>query len=162
MPSYSRARKQSSSLSSWLGGRTEIRKFILSNVLPDLQDFVGVLNTGAPIYPPDTIVFAKARERMARLRTICENYGIQLITVLHPTRQDRAPFNALATAADAAGVPLLIPVAKMAYPNELYSDGFHLNAQGMEHFTRDLVSPLEETLLRRSNPTRKLPEWAAK
>src|SRR5215510_4512308 len=39
------------SLSSWLGGRAEIRKFILSNVLPNLQNFAGKLNTGPPVYP---------------------------------------------------------------------------------------------------------------
>jgi len=135
------------SLSAWLGGRADIRKFILSTMLPDLEDFVGWLRPGPPSYPGADVVFNKVRDRMARLKTLCESHGIPLITVLYPTLQVKDPFDALAKAADAATLPLVIPVAKIAYPSELYSDGYHLNAQGMERFTRDLVAPLEGRLL---------------
>jgi hypothetical protein len=66
------------SLSAWLGSRVEIRKFILSHVITDLQDFVGLLNTEPPIYPVENIAFDKARKRMVQLKTLCESYGIKL------------------------------------------------------------------------------------
>jgi hypothetical protein len=135
------------SFSSWFGGRAEIRTFILSNILPDLQAFVGKLSPGPPSYPAEEVIFSKVRERMARLKTLCDSHGVQLITVLHPTLQARAPFDVLAKAAEAAALPFVLPVAKQAYPRELYADLYHLNARGMERFTRDLVVPLESQLL---------------
>jgi len=135
------------SFSSWLGGRAEVRKFILSTILPDLQDFVGKLSPGPPSYPAEEVIFSKARERMVRLKTLCDSHSVQLITVLHPTLQARTPFDTLAKAAEAAALPLVLPVAKLAYPSDLYADLYHLNARGMEHFTRDLVAPLESQFL---------------
>jgi hypothetical protein len=135
------------SFSSWLGGRAEIRTFILSNILPDLQHFVGKLNPGPPSYLAEEVIISKVRERMARLKTLCDSHGVQLITVLPPTLQARTPFDALAKAAEAAALPLVLPVAKLAYPSALYADMYHLNKRGMERFTRDLVVPLESQLL---------------
>jgi hypothetical protein len=135
------------SFSAWLGGRAEMRKFILSHMLPDLQHFVGKLNPASPSYPAEEMIFSKVRERMVRLKTLCESHGVQLLTVLHPTLQARAPFDIFAKAAEAAALPLVLPVAKLAYPSALYADLYHLNAQGMERFTRDLVAPLESRLL---------------
>jgi hypothetical protein len=134
------------SFSAWLGGRAEIRKFLLSNVIPDLEQFVRTLNDGPPLYPADSVVFDKARTRMTRMKALCESYGVQLVTVLHPTNQVKDPFDVLTQAANASALPMVIPVAKMTYPRKLYSDGYHLNMLGMDRFTRDLLSPLEDVL----------------
>jgi len=134
------------SLSSWLGGRAEIRKFLLSEIVPDLEQFVKKLNDGPPVYPADDVVFDKARERMRRLKALCEGYGVQLVTVLYPTEQANAPWDALAKAANAAALPIVIPVAKMGYPRALYADGYHLNTEGMDRFTHDLIAPLENAV----------------
>ena len=135
------------SLSAWLGGRAEIRKFLLSNIIPDLEQFVRVLNGGPPSYPGDDLIFEHTQERMERIKSLCERYGVQLVSVLHPTLQSQAPFAALSRAANVSGLPLVIPVAKMEYPNSFYFDGYHLNTQGMDRFTRDLLHPLEAALL---------------
>ena len=135
------------SLSSWLGGRAEMRKFLLSKVIPNLEQFVKMLGDGPLQYPAADVVFDKTQGRMRRLKALCERYSVQLVTVLHPTNQLHAPFDPLIQAANASTLPIVIPVAKMRYSSELYSDGYHLNALGMDRFTRDLISPLENALL---------------
>lgn len=129
------------SLSAWLGSRAIIRKNFLRLLFPDVEQFTRKLIT-LPSYPEGDRAKVAATQRLHDLKSLCESFGVRLVVVLHPTLDRRAPFDALRTAAGLAGVELIAPV-HLEYPESFYSDGYHLNATGMERFSRDLLPALE-------------------
>lgn len=130
--------------SSWLGNRAVIRKNLLRLIFPDFELFTRRL-TVPPRFPQAEIAYKKAIARMRDLANVCQSYGVRLAIILHPTLNNREPFETIRDAAGIAGLPVIAPV-HMDYASRLFSDGYHLNHAGMKKFTGDLSPQLEERL----------------
>jgi lysophospholipase L1-like esterase len=86
-----------------------------------------------------------AIERLQALRDLAARWNSQFVLVIPPSDGGRGDPAAaeLQAAGDAAGVPVLLPVAAGSLPADLYADGFHLNQRGAEAFTARLIDSLE-------------------
>jgi len=135
------------SLSAWLGTRAVIRKNLLRLIFPDLELFTRKLASPG-VYVDADAAYKKALGRIRDLKLLCDERGVALLVILHPTLDPQAPFDAILRAAKAAGVGVIAP-AHLTYSAELFSDGYHLNVLGMEKFTRAVAAPLQEELLGR-------------
>jgi len=132
------------SLSAWLGTRSVMRKNLLRVIFPDLEVFTRKL-VGPPVYPDADSAYEKAVRRMRDLKSLCDEKGVKLVVILHPTLDNRTPFESVLRAAQEVGVGVVAPV-HLAYSADLYSDGYHLNTLGMRKFTQAVSAPLEQEL----------------
>lgn len=125
--------------STFYGSRSEIRKWILNNIIPDLQALTSRLQPTAKPLGDSTFIETAAAPRMRRLAELGTSFGVQIIVVVPPVSEGGDDAYALQAAGKAAGVEVLVPSA----PGELsvsdFADGFHLNDQGSKKFTAALA-----------------------
>ena len=138
-----------SNLSAFYGLREELRKLVVSKLVPDLQNVTSRLVAGAAAertLPADGGV-AIAAARLMALRQHVETVGARLLLVIPPTPapDPRGLEARIQSAATQSGVTVLVPV-EHTLGREFYSDGFHLNEQGEALFTRRLAAALRVAL----------------
>lgn len=136
-------------LSFFYGTRTEIRTWILGNILPGLPH----LFHSTPTVPKAQAFAAVAAQRTAQLRDLCTQHGAELVIVLPPARLNTGA-DVILQAAAANGVKVLSPIAPGVLPSSDYSDNFHLNSSGAGKFTPALASGLRQVLVSSSHRAR--------
>lgn len=131
-----------SNLSSFMGSRAEIRKWIISTAMPDFGVLAKSLARTNP--PPLDPAFVEnlSRQRLSHLANLCGQYGIRFELLLPPLLGSDDNSDAVRRAAAGTGVPVLVPIASGSLPRSDYSDGFHLNARGASVLTSHLLPML--------------------
>lgn len=136
--------------SAFFGLRAELRKFVAGKILPDLPELTSLItrHSSAALKPED--VYATALARLRALREIAAEGSADIILVIPPTGvgDTAATARAVRDAGIAARVSVLIPAAPCSFRAEDFSDGFHLNRRGAEHFTTRFVAAIHEELVR--------------
>ncbi len=128
-------------LSFFYGTRAEIRTWLLGSILPGLPHLFHSTPTA-----PKAGSRELAEQRLAQLRQLCAQHGVELVVVLPPARQDSG-VSVVLQAAAANEVKMLLPIPPGVLPVSDYSDNFHLNSRGARKFTPVLAAELKEVLL---------------
>ncbi len=139
-----------SNWSSWLGSRSEIRKWFLGRVLPEAGLLARLFPQPAPPLPDDEKLHRILTARLRQLRKLCGGYGTEIAIALPPLpNEDGRPRRALLRAGAAAGIPVLTPAAPGEYPLSLFLDGFHLSERGAARLTPNFGDAVLELWKRR-------------
>lgn len=134
--------------SVWWGSRTEIRKWLLGRIMPDLFDLTTLLTTGPGPAPPEKVVQSLGSQRFAAMKRLCDQYSARFILVIPPEEPRNACCEALPRLGQDAGVSVLVPYAPGEMPSNMYRDGFHLTPEGASLFTDRLAQDLLTELSR--------------
>jgi hypothetical protein len=130
-----------SSVSAFYSLRGELRKVLLSLVVPDVREFTQLLTTRGVVTPPDSTSYQTALTRLRRLKSLTEQYGVRLVIVIPPP-SSASPDDPVGHAAADAGVPILEPVPPGTFAASDFSDGFHMTGAAAGRFTRALTTSL--------------------
>jgi hypothetical protein len=128
--------------SGWFGTRTEIRKWLLARVMPDVGGLTTVLGFRPAPALSESEVRLKSEARLRELKTLCDEYGARLTIVIPPTLSKEDHAEVVSALGRELGIRVLIPVKAGTMEKSLFRDGFHLNSSGAEVFTAKLVSVL--------------------
>ena len=120
--------------SMFYGLRSEIRKFVMLRLLPDLPTLTSRLVATAPPDVPDARFPLLAQQRIRILQTECARQGVRLIFAIPPS-QDFETDQLLRRAVEEAKVEALMPFAAGDFEAAHFSDGFHLNRDGARRYT---------------------------
>lgn len=129
-------------ISAWLGGRSEIRKFILGRILFSIQPFLERIGRRPFSFPSSEDAYPLIHARMAELKRLCEEYGVRLVVAIPPTLDGIEPQEAILRAGEALGVRALRPAAPGTYDRTLFSDGYHLSPAGAFDFSHKFADSL--------------------
>ncbi len=133
--------------SMFYGVRAELRKWLLTAIVPGFETFGSMLTRrGAKSTIDSDAIYASARSRMRTLRDLAAQNQATLVWVLPPLLDAEDGSRGLRAAAEEAGVQVLAPVDSGALPPSDYSDGFHLNASGQERFTASFIPVVRQHL----------------
>ncbi len=133
--------------SSFFGTRVEIRKFLLSSLMPGFQELQGHLTQPREWkFDPEFIVM-HASQRLASLRALSQEYGATFIYLIPAELKPSTDDQALEEAGRQVSVQVLRPLAPGEAPAREFMDGFHLNPQGAARYTTAL-SPLLKRVVR--------------
>lgn len=132
--------------SEWLGGRAEIRNWLLQKLIPHLAQLTLYFPAKNPPMPSSEEVVARSLPHLKRLNELCEANHARLIVLVPPTLEVHDASAAVRQAAAVDGIMVLIPSPPRQLPAEDYSDGYHLNAKGAMLFTRLLGTALLQML----------------
>jgi hypothetical protein len=131
-------------LSAFYGARVDIRKFILSSLLPDLPQLTALMTL--PRKPlPNKNLREIATMRLRALKAALGMYGTRVVFILAPTAGS-AHVRELEEAGRDAGVPVVIGSSAGELAPGDFSDGFHLNPQGAHRYTHRLAIKLRQVL----------------
>jgi len=131
-------------VSAWFGAKSEIRKFLLFETLPEMDKLALLVAPGGPKRPEISTLRAAFEERLRMLREVCDQNGAALIFVIPPTLDRDDPYELLQALGRDAGVPVLMPIPPGESPaTEYLEDHYHSNPQGAIHFTQALVEELK-------------------
>jgi hypothetical protein len=130
--------------SAFYGARVEIRKIILGELLPDLPALTRLITPTADT-PSEENSQQKLIGRLRALKAMTMAYGIPLVLIVPPAMADLQA-KQLKQAGDTAGVPVVVGWSSRDFSLADFSDGFHLNNQGAERYTKMLASELTEVL----------------
>lgn len=136
--------------SAFYGMRAEIRKWILSNLMPSLQELQPYL---APARHPAHLtaeLLDLATRRLEASRHLASGHGSRLVLVLPAVEGPGDDTAAIQEAGRQASVPVLVPTAPGEVPAREFSDGFHLNALGARRYTAALIPVLREAVMANS------------
>jgi hypothetical protein len=135
-----------STVSAFYGLRGELRKVLLSRVLPDVRELTRLLPDRGVARPFDSSTYRVARERLVRLNALTQGYGVRLLVVSPPTLGGRSVDDPVVRAAVAAEVSFIEPAAPGTYLAQDFVDGFHMNARAAADFTKRLAASLAKAL----------------
>ncbi len=140
-------------LSSFYGGSTQFRKWLLATeLMPDLQELGSHLRPPTKPLPPSSEIVQRATPRLRALSEVCRENGARLVFVVPPILvQEEEQFDALEQAGTQAGVDVLSPAEGIEFTADLFADGVHLNAVGEGKFTQLLAARLKQKLSDRVN-----------
>jgi hypothetical protein len=141
------ARYLLSSVSAAYGLRSEYRKVLLGRLIPDMATLTPRIAHEDRAVMPDSEVYQRAFERLARLKALLDARNTKLVFVLPPVKSmDR--WNQLVQRAGAdADVPIVVPFDRTSFSDVDYqSDGYHMNEGGARRYTSNLVSLLRSAL----------------
>ena len=122
--------------SAWLGGRSSLRNGLLERWLPNastLAPFLTVRDPPPPIANPATI--SRALQRLRDAANLCGSYRARFVFLVPPSANPSDPAEAVRSAAELTGLPVLVPYRSGEMPGAAFSDGFHLNPDGAVLFT---------------------------
>jgi len=127
--------------SEWYAFRADTRKAVLGAVLPNVRDLVTTLGWRRPAPLSADEVRFKAEPRLRELKTLCDQYHVQLTILVPPAlSQDRS--DVVVSLGENIGLRVLIPEQPGALNADLFQDGFHLNETGAAIFTGKVQSEL--------------------
>jgi hypothetical protein len=127
--------------SGWFGTRTELRKVLLSRMMPDMGSLATVLGWRVAPHLSEEEIRLKAGPRLQELKALCDAYGSQLTIVIPPTLgTDHA--EVVSELGRENGIRVLNPVKAGVMTQSQFRDGFHLTPAAAEIFTAQLVSQL--------------------
>jgi hypothetical protein len=129
--------------SLFYAGLTPFRNFVLNRVALNYADALrGFIDSRLPPYT-DQQVQAEATRRLGQLQGVCSQYHVRCDLLLPPGFRPPGDRGLLAAGKN-TGTTILIPVPLDAWGKEMYRDGFHVNAAGMERFTDLLAAALQQ------------------
>lgn len=139
------------SQSAFYGLRGEIRKVLLGRLMPDLPRLMAMITKGRRGTPLDNATFYPiARDRLAKLRALCEANGAGLIMLvpplLHEPGDEVLYGDRVLRAARESGVEILRPFPQGYFLPEHFRDGFHLNDTGRAMYTSRLTAELKQRI----------------
>ena len=129
--------------------RSEIRKVLLNQILPDLPQMFSLLKPGSTRHMADSELVKVVAYRMKAYRDLVESYNARLVLIVPPVpRPQEEHQQALRVAAASAGVPIFMPLQASDLRASDFADDVHLTPAGARIFTSqltaDLVPALEE------------------
>lgn len=127
--------------SLFYAGRNSLRNFVLNRVHPAYGKVLhGLTTTGAPDMS-ESQVQAWSSPRLEQLRNQCSLYNVKFDFLLPPGFGPGE--QGLVAAGKSTGSSVLVPVSLNSWSPDLYADGFHLNQEGSNRFTKLLASTLQ-------------------
>lgn len=125
----------------------EVRKVVLSRLIPDLPALMTLLVHVRPPKVESGDVIALATERLRALREEVDAHGARLVLAIPALLvEDGIPALDLVRAGRAAGVPVLLPIRPGDLPASSFGDGYHLNEAGAAVFTNALATAIRDAL----------------
>jgi hypothetical protein len=135
--------------SDWLGGRAQIRNWLLQEIMPNLERLIGFFPGKTAPMPAAEQVVAGALPHLSKLDQICKENGVHLVVVVPPTLSRDDASAEVKAAAAGHGISVLIPLRTTEVTPQDFHDGFHLNQRGAARFTQSLEAALLESLANR-------------
>ena len=132
--------------SRFFAGRSPLRNFVLNRVDRPYGDLLHAIGTVSRRKSDPAAVEAAARTRLSELQTLAATYGARIVLLIPPGFARPEELGVLQGASD-VGVPVVHPIPQNAWNEEMYSDGFHLNAKGAEEFTKRLAPQLADLIV---------------
>ncbi len=133
--------------SMFYGVRAEIRKWLLTAMMPGFQDVGSMMTRRAKKSEIDSDAIHRiARDRIRAMHDLAAQHQAKLIWILPPLLSPEDGGKGLRAAAGEAGVEVLVPMQSGALPASDYSDGFHLNGSGKARFTAAIIPVLRQHL----------------
>lgn len=127
--------------SLFYAGRNLIRNFAVNLATPSYADLLhGLAVAERQQKRPDDSRAAMLSD-IVDMRQSCEAIDARFIVLIMPGFEDRDALDVTAAAHD-SGVAVVEPVAERGFSQNLYRDGYHLNAEGSERFTALLAPQL--------------------
>ena len=128
------------------GIRSEVRKRVLSGMIPGLEGLTRRL-TGTPaIAPAPNKMLGLLDHRAAELRQAAQAGGYRLILVLAPSGRLDIHQEELARLLRERGVDVIVPADATKLPRSAYTDGVHLSLQTARELTLNLARQFSEIL----------------
>jgi hypothetical protein len=129
--------------SALLGTREYLHNGVLSRWLAQAD----LLARYLPILRPaqagtGSVVTEEVMERLRGLRESSASFGADFVFLVPPSLNPSDPAEAIRTAANRAGITVLVPYAPGEMPRSAFRDGFHLNADGAARFTERVARAL--------------------
>lgn len=123
--------------------RSDIRKVLLNQLLPDLPQMYNLFKPGPPRHISDEQILEVATRRMALYKELVSRYGSSLVLVVPPIPPAVEEHHAaLREAAERDGIPIAIPLDGKSVPPSEFADDIHLTPKGATFFTSALVKVL--------------------
>jgi hypothetical protein len=123
--------------------RSEVRKVLLNQLLPDLPRMYALFKPGPVRRIPARQILDVATRRMLACKELANRYGASLIAIVPPVPPpDEEYHSALREAAARAGVPIAIPLTGKDVPPSDFADDIHLSPEGATMFTSALARQL--------------------
>ncbi len=135
-----------SNVSEFYGSRSEIRRWILAKLMPDLQQLTGSFQSPKKSPPSDEQIIRTVSSRLRQMRELCEEYGTDFVMVLPPAREGDSTAHDVEVAGGSANVRVLVPIMPGSLDRNLFKDGQHLNENGAAIFTPVFAQVLSKTL----------------
>jgi len=133
-------------LSSWLGSRSEIRNWLLEELMPNIENLTLYLPEKAVPMPPSDIVIREGLPRLQAMQQLCTNHGTQFVFLIPPSLEPDQNAAIISAAAARIGITVLLPYQGGELPADDFRDGFHLNPRGAALFTERLGPALARTM----------------
>lgn len=130
--------------SLFYGIRNEVRKHLLTSLLPGLEQFAAMLTAHAAAPTPLPGAEQQLRRRIQGLQALSRRYSLPISVLVPPSGSSAAirSFDPIVArlAAESPAIFAALPSSETV-PSE-YFDGFHTNAQGRQRHTLALAAAL--------------------
>lgn len=131
--------------SNWLADKGFIRQDVMILLVPNFRLLAARIADHGPHVGDPAVLLGMAKERLPELHDLAQTYGVKIVLLVPPTlRQDHS--QEVQGFGEQAGVPVWVLAAPGEFQPNLFSDGFHLNAQGSEIFTTRLANQIRSTI----------------
>ncbi len=127
--------------------RSEIRKVLLNQILPDLPQMFSLLQPGPTLHMADSELIKVATTRIKAYKDLVCSYNAQLVLIVPPVPRPREEHQeALRVAAARTGVTILMPLTASDLRASDFADDVHLTPAGAKIFTSKLTTELVPAL----------------
>ena len=124
--------------------RKEMRQVLLQRILPDLPQLTTMIARAPKPLPDPVALRTIGKDRMVAFQELVVGSGTLLLLLLMPPIQSDA-LEAVREVGREIGMPVLTPLAlDDITDNDYQADGYHLNQQGREKFTKALLPLLAQ------------------
>lgn len=131
--------------SNWLADKGFIRQDVMILLVPNFRLLAARIADHGAHVGDSAVLLETAKQRLPELHDLAQTYGVRIVLLVPPTlRQDHA--QEVQDLGNKAGVSVWVLSAPGEFQPNLFSDGFHLNAQGSEIFTTRLANQIRGTI----------------
>jgi hypothetical protein len=127
--------------SNWLADKGVIRQRVMILLVPNFRLLAMRIADHGPHVRDPKLLLSAAERRLPELGELARTYGVKIVLLIPPTLREDHSREIQAIGAQ-AGVPVWVLSPPGELPRSLYTDGFHLNAQGNELYTGRLADQL--------------------
>lgn len=135
--------------SAWLGGRSFIRNWILEKWIPGASALVQLFaapGRAAQGKSSSTAIPYETLQRLKALQALCKTIGAKFVFLIPPTTNSTDLTSEVQLLAAQADIPVIVPFKPGEMETSVFSDGFHLNAEGAKRFSERLGGAFEDAL----------------
>lgn len=131
--------------SNWMADKGFIRQDVMILLVPNFRLLAARIADHGPHVSDPAVLLEMAKQRLPELHDLAQTYGVKIVLLVPPTlRQDHS--QEVQAFGDKAGVPVWVLSAPGEFQPNLFSDGFHLNAEGSGIFTARLADQIRRTI----------------